>query len=102
MIYTPEEALQAVQFVPSFIVFRQHAQRRPTMSMSVEDLVASLNASHIGQEAIDLAALQVRTENLIRHFPTFAYLLTSSSRRSSLRRSLHIKFHLRIHLQAHP
>lgn len=29
------------------------------MSMSVDDLVASLNANHIGQEAIDLAALQV-------------------------------------------
>jgi hypothetical protein len=30
------------------------------MSFSVDDLVASLGASHIGQEAMDLAALQVR------------------------------------------
>lgn len=30
------------------------------MSLSVDDLVSSLNASHIGQEAIDIAALQVR------------------------------------------
>ena len=29
------------------------------MSLSVDDLVASLSASHIGQEATDLAALQV-------------------------------------------
>jgi hypothetical protein len=30
------------------------------MSMSVDDLVASLSGSHIGQEAMDLATLQVR------------------------------------------
>lgn len=30
------------------------------MSFSVDDLVASLNSNHIGQEAIDLATLQVR------------------------------------------
>lgn len=29
------------------------------MSFSVDDLVSSLNSNHIGQEAIDLAALQV-------------------------------------------
>lgn len=29
------------------------------MSISVDDLVASLSGSHIGQEAMDLAALQV-------------------------------------------
>lgn len=29
------------------------------MSISVDDLVSSLSSSHIGQEAIDLAALQV-------------------------------------------
>jgi len=29
------------------------------MSFSVDDLVASLSGNHIGQEAIDLAALQV-------------------------------------------
>jgi hypothetical protein len=39
------------------------------MSVSVDDLVASLNANHIGQEAIDLAALQVRTMNLISPAP---------------------------------
>jgi hypothetical protein len=31
-----------------------------TMSISVDDLVASLSSNHIGQEAIDLATLQVR------------------------------------------
>ena len=30
------------------------------MSISVDDLVASFNSSHIGQEQMDLAALQVR------------------------------------------
>jgi hypothetical protein len=30
-----------------------------TMSISVDDLVASFNSSHIGQEQMDLAALQV-------------------------------------------
>jgi hypothetical protein len=30
------------------------------MSLSVDDLVSSLNANHIGQEAIDIAALHVR------------------------------------------
>ncbi|XP_006459738.1 hypothetical protein AGABI2DRAFT_191596 [Agaricus bisporus var. bisporus H97] len=30
------------------------------MSLSVDDLVSSLNASHIGQEAIDIAALQAQ------------------------------------------
>jgi hypothetical protein len=29
------------------------------MSFTVDDLVASLSTNHIGQEAIDLAALQV-------------------------------------------
>lgn len=29
------------------------------MSFTVDDLVASLSGNHIGQEAIDLAALQV-------------------------------------------
>lgn len=29
------------------------------MSLSVDDLVASFNSNHIGQEAIDLANLQV-------------------------------------------
>lgn len=31
----------------------------PNMSVSVDDLVASFNSNHIGQEAIDLANLQV-------------------------------------------
>jgi hypothetical protein len=31
----------------------------PNMSFSVDDLVSSLSSSHIGQEALDLAALQV-------------------------------------------
>lgn len=30
------------------------------MSISVDDLVASFNGNHIGQEALDLATLQVR------------------------------------------
>lgn len=30
------------------------------MSFSVDDLVASLSSNHIGQEALDLAALHVR------------------------------------------
>lgn len=29
------------------------------MSVTIDDLVASLSANHIGQEATDLAALQV-------------------------------------------
>jgi hypothetical protein len=33
------------------------------MSISVEDLVASLSGSHIGQEAMDLATLQVPSLN---------------------------------------
>ncbi|KAG6375058.1 hypothetical protein JVT61DRAFT_3841 [Boletus reticuloceps] len=43
----------------------RHISDRPSppppliMSLSVDDLVASLSANHIGQEAIDLAALQV-------------------------------------------
>lgn len=100
MIYTPDEALH-VRFSP-FLLRRvsSKVQRRQTMSMSVEDLVASLNASHIGQEAIDLAALQVRTDNVILRFPTMAYLPSSWCRHSSLRRSLYIKFHL--HIQIHP
>ena len=39
------------------------------MNVSVDDLVASFNSSHIGQEAIDLAALQVRLPPL--HSPFF-------------------------------
>lgn len=40
------------------------------MSISVDDLVASLNANHIGQEAIELAALQVCPTPLpISHHP---------------------------------
>jgi len=36
------------------------------MNYSVDDLVSSLASSHIGQEAIDLAALQVRSH--LSHF----------------------------------
>ncbi|KAG2147984.1 hypothetical protein DEU56DRAFT_730504 [Suillus clintonianus] len=46
------------------------------MSMSVDDLVASLNANHIGQEAIDLAALQAQlAQTLFAHqiSPSCAY-----------------------------
>ena len=42
------------------------------MSISVDDLASSLSASHIGQEAIDLAALQVLTSTrkpIITDFP---------------------------------
>jgi hypothetical protein len=35
------------------------------MSFSVEDLVASLSGSHIGQEATDLATLQVRRSEAV-------------------------------------
>jgi hypothetical protein len=35
------------------------------MSLSIEDLCASLSSSHVGQEAMDLAALQVS----IRYIP---------------------------------
>lgn len=34
------------------------------MNVSVDDLVASLSANHIGQEATDLAALQVDKTHL--------------------------------------
>ena len=34
-------------------------QHKTAMSVSIEDLVASLSSNHIGQEALDLAALQV-------------------------------------------
>jgi hypothetical protein len=42
------------------------------MSISVDDLVASLSSSHIGQEALDLAALQVSTYRK----PTFVFVLS--------------------------
>lgn len=42
------------------------------MSISVDDLVASLNANHIGQEAIDLANLQVRPPFVRCHLLTHA------------------------------
>lgn len=32
------------------------------MTFSVDDLVASFSSSHVGQEAMDLAALQVRLD----------------------------------------
>ncbi|OJA17933.1 hypothetical protein AZE42_03478 [Rhizopogon vesiculosus] len=49
------------------------------MSMSVEDLVASLNASHIGQEAIDLAALQAQlAQTLFAHQISPTYTSSSS------------------------
>ncbi|KAI0772519.1 hypothetical protein BD413DRAFT_612659 [Trametes elegans] len=37
------------------------------MSASVDDLVASLNANHIGQEAIELAALQAQLSQTLLH-----------------------------------
>ncbi|KIJ70370.1 hypothetical protein HYDPIDRAFT_23482 [Hydnomerulius pinastri MD-312] len=43
------------------------------MSVSVEDLVASLSSNHIGQEAIDLAALQAQLAQTL-----FAHQLSSS------------------------
>ena len=38
----------------------------PTMSISVDDLVASMSSNHIGQEAMDLAALQVSSLHALR------------------------------------
>lgn len=40
---------------------------RNNMSVSIDDLVSSFGSSHIGQEANDLAALQV-SANIISHF----------------------------------
>ena len=37
------------------------------MSLSVDDLVASMSSNHIGQEAMDLAALQVSSTPLLIH-----------------------------------
>ncbi|KAG1773777.1 hypothetical protein EDD22DRAFT_379 [Suillus occidentalis] len=49
------------------------------MSMSVDDLVASLNANHIGQEAIDLAALQAQlAQTLFAHQISPSYASSSS------------------------
>ncbi|KAF8450926.1 hypothetical protein L210DRAFT_257981 [Boletus edulis BED1] len=52
----------------------RHISDRPSppppliMSLSVDDLVASLSANHIGQEAIDLAALQAHlAQTLLTH-----------------------------------
>ncbi|KAJ7283400.1 hypothetical protein C8J57DRAFT_1120892 [Mycena rebaudengoi] len=44
------------------------------MSLSVEDLVSSLSSSHIGQEAMDLAALQVQLAQTL-----FCQSMSSSS-----------------------
>lgn len=44
------------------------------MSISVDDLVASLSGSHIGQEAIDLAALQAQLAQVL-----FGHSTTASS-----------------------
>ncbi|KAG2071850.1 hypothetical protein BDR04DRAFT_1153870 [Suillus decipiens] len=48
------------------------------MSVSVDDLVASLNANHIGQEAIDLAALQAQLAQTL-----FAHQISPSCASSS-------------------
>ncbi|KAG0700061.1 hypothetical protein DFH29DRAFT_650253 [Suillus ampliporus] len=49
------------------------------MSMSVDDLVASLSANHIGQEAIDLAALQAQlAQTLFAHQISPSYTPSSS------------------------
>ncbi|KIK94414.1 hypothetical protein PAXRUDRAFT_142894 [Paxillus rubicundulus Ve08.2h10] len=60
------------------------------MSLSVDDLVASLSANHIGQEAIDLAALQVWTlytphpmaVNITRRDPTNVQHCTTPTART--------------------
>lgn len=72
------------------------------MSMSVDDLVASLNANHIGQEAMDLAALQVHTINLISPAPQMLIWRNGAAilRRSSRRRYSRIKFHPLMHRPA--
>ena len=41
----------------------EHPTPFTSMSISVDDLASSLSSSHIGQEAIDLAALQVLVRN---------------------------------------
>lgn len=46
------------------------------MSYSVDDLVSSLNAAHVGQEACDLAALQVRYATLGNQGSSSSLLLT--------------------------
>jgi len=46
---------------PPRAVLSLHHHIPQTMSTSLDDLTASLSSSHIGQEAIDLAALQVCT-----------------------------------------
>lgn len=72
------------------------------MSVSMDDLVASLNANHIGQEAIDLTALQVHTINLIP--PQMLICPRRGAaifRRSSRRRYLRLKFRPLVHRPAH-
>ncbi|KAF9004778.1 hypothetical protein BDQ17DRAFT_1325570 [Cyathus striatus] len=45
----------------------------PQMTISVDDLVSSLNSSHIGQEAMDLAALQAQlAQAFFNQFPSSA------------------------------
>lgn len=74
------------------------------MSISVDDLVASLSSNHIGQEAMDLAALQVRfaSSALVRQAHAFPLLqaqlsqtlfcptLSSSPSTNGARRGTHV------------
>lgn len=66
------------------------------MSLSVDDLVASLNANHIGQEASDLAALQVSIPVLLSAVATFPSDI--SQRHNSLRHCSQIHHPLRLSL----
>lgn len=47
------------RFIVSRLSPTYPTQHKTVMSVSIEDLVASLSSNHIGQEALDLAALQV-------------------------------------------
>ncbi|KAI0699850.1 hypothetical protein BC835DRAFT_1412416 [Cytidiella melzeri] len=50
------------------------------MSISVDDLVASFNTSHIGQEQMDLAALQAQLAQVLFHQPIATSPSTSGFR----------------------
>ncbi|KAI0047275.1 hypothetical protein FA95DRAFT_1572600 [Auriscalpium vulgare] len=53
------------------------------MSLSVDDLVSSFSSSHIGQEAMDLAALQAQLAQTLFYQPPASPSLQSVTRRNS-------------------
>ena len=75
--FPPSPIIHSV-FFPSSTNTTHPAPHTPaspaTMSVSVDDLVACFNSSHIGQEAMDLAALQVRISPPLP--PTYPVLST--------------------------